>query len=97
MPQNFGNSYVYRFRSNQESADLEESISNFRLSSLSLKGLPSTRITGSLQLEWAQLAHTLHNLESASEAYDQAIRLLPQVAWIGVDAIAQLKGLNSRI
>ena len=37
------------------------------------------------------------NLESASEAYDQAFRLLPQVAWIGLNAIAQLKELNSSI
>ena len=89
---NLGNSYLHRFKSNQEPTDLEESISNFRLSSLSFKGLPSTRIGGSLQ--WAHLAHKLDNLESASEAYDQAIRLLPQVAWIGLNAVAQLKELN---
>ena len=68
---------------------------NFRLSSLSLKGLPSMRIQGSLQ--WARLTHNRDNLESASEAYDQAFRLLPQVAWIGLNAIAQLKELNSGI
>ena len=92
---NLGESYLYRFTSKHELTDLEESISNFRLSSLSLKGLPSTRIRGSLQ--WAYLAHKHDNLGSASEAYDQAIRLLPQVAWIGLNAIAQLKELNSGI
>ena len=92
---NLGESYLYRFRSNQEPADLEESISSFRLSSLSLKGLPSERIQGSLQ--WAHLAHEVGNLGSASEAYDQAIRLLPQVAWIGLNALAQLNELNSDI
>jgi tetratricopeptide (TPR) repeat protein len=90
-----GLSYSYRFESNQEPTDLEESISNYRLSSLSLKGLPSVRIRGSLQ--WALLAHNRDNLESASEAYDQAFRLLPQVAWIGLNARAQLKELNSSI
>ena len=44
------------------------------------------------------LAHDLHNLESASEAYDRGVQLLPQVAWIGLSAIlAQLKELNSDI
>jgi CHAT domain-containing protein/tetratricopeptide (TPR) repeat protein len=90
-----GNSYLNRFKTNQEPTDLEESISNFRLSSLSPKGQPSLRIKGSLQ--WARLAHDLDNLQSASEAYDQAIRLLPQVAWIGLNAIAQLKELSSGI
>ena len=90
---NLGNSYLNRFRINQNPADMEDSISNFRLSSLSLKGLPSTRMSGSLQ--WAHLAHDLNDLKSASEAYDQAIRLLPQVAWIGLNAIAQLKELES--
>jgi tetratricopeptide (TPR) repeat protein len=92
---NLGHSYLFRYESNQEPTDLEESISNFRVSSLSLKGQPNMRIRGSLQ--WAHLAHKHDNLESASEAYDQAIRLLPQVAWIGLDAIAQLKELNSGI
>ena len=92
---NLGFSYLYRFRSNLEISDLEASISNFRLSSLSLKGLPSMRIGGSLL--WAALAHIFGNLASASEAYDQAIRLLPQVAWIGLNAIAQLKELNASI
>ena len=92
---NLGLSYLYRFGSNQELTDLEESISNFRLSSLSLKGLPSLRIMGSLQ--WARLCHKFGNLGSASEAYDQAIGLLPRVAWIGLNAIAQLKELNSSI
>ena len=90
-----GNSYRNRFRIYQEPADLEESISNYRLSSLCIKGLPSMRIGGSLQC--AYLAHKLDNLESASEAYDQAFRLLPQVAWIGLNATAQLKELNSDI
>ena len=90
-----GESYLYRFKNSQEPTDLEESISNFRLSSLSLNGLPSTRIRGSLQ--WAHLAHDLHDFGSASEAYDQAFRLLPQVAWIGLNAIAQLKELNSGV
>ena len=93
--ENLGYSYLFRYRSNQKVTDLEESISNFRLSSLSLKGLPSVRINGSLH--WAHLAHSLDNLGSASEAYDQAIRLLPQVAWIGLNAISQLKELNSGI
>ena len=84
--------HSYNFRKNQPT-DLEESISNFRLSSLSLKGLPSLRIMGSLH--WACLAHKGNNLVSASEAYDQAFRLLPQVAWIGLNAIAQLKELES--
>jgi hypothetical protein len=53
------------------------------------------RINGSLI--WAHLAHGLGNLCSASEAYDQAIRLLPQVAWIGLHAISQLKELDSDI
>ena len=53
------------------------------------------RINGSRR--WAHLAHSLDNLESASEAYDQAIRLLPQVAWIGLNAVAQLKELDSKI
>ena len=93
---NLGDSYLLRFRSNQEPDDLEKSIINFRLSSLSLNGLPSTRIKGSL--EWARLAHKLNNnLGTASEAYDQAVRLLPQVAWIGLNATAQLKELNSGI
>ena len=92
---NLGLSYWSRFGSNQEPTDMEESISNFRLSSLSLRGLPITRITGSFQ--WAHLAHMFGNLESAFEAYDQAMRLLPQVAWIGLNAIAQLKELNSNI
>jgi tetratricopeptide (TPR) repeat protein len=92
---NLGNSYFFRFISNQEPTDLEESFSNLRLSSFSLNGRPSMRIQGSLQ--WAHHAHKLGNLESASEGYDQAIRLLPQVAWIGLTAIAQLKELNSTI
>ena len=74
---------------------MEESISNFRLSSLCLKGLPSACIRGSLK--WAHIAHSFGTLRSASVAYDQAIRLLPQVAWIGLNAIAQLKELNSSI
>ena len=92
---NLGRSYLRRFTSNREPNDLVESISNFRLSAISLNGLPSTRIQGSLQ--WAHLAHNLDNLGSASEAYDQAFRLLPKVAWIGLNAIAQLKELNSGI
>jgi CHAT domain-containing protein len=92
---NLGKSYLNRFKKFQEPTDLEESISNFRLSSVSLKGLPSMRIRGSLQ--WAHLAHEHDHLGSASEAYDQAIGLLPQVAWIGLNAIAQLKELNSDI
>ena len=92
---NLGNSYLYRFNSKQQHTDLENSFSNFRLSSFSPMGLPSIRIMGSLQC--AYLAHKLNNLVSASEAYDQAIRLLPQVAWIGLNAIAQLKELNSDI
>ena len=95
---NLGDSYLSRsLETNQESrvTDLEESISNFRISSLCLNGLPSARIRGSLQ--WAHIAHTLGILRSASVAYDQAIRLLPQVAWIGLNAIAQLKELNSGI
>ena len=87
-----GDSYLLRDR---EPNDLEESISNFRLSSRSPNGLPSLRIRGSL--EWARLAHKHDTLESASEAYDQAIHLLPQVAWIGLNAVAQLKELSSDI
>ena len=90
-----GLSYLSRYISNRELTDLEESISNFRLSSLSLKGLPSTRIKASLL--WARMAQDLNNLESASEAYDQALRFLPQVAWIGLDAIARLKRLKFAI
>ena len=89
---NLGDSYLFCYRSNQEPIDLEESIINFRLSSLCPNGLPSMRIGGSL--EWARLDKIL---VSASEAYDQAIHLLPQVAWIGLNAIAQLKELNSDI
>ena len=48
-----------------------------------------------MSLLWAHLAHNLNNLESASEGYDQAIRLLPQVAWIGLNAVTQLKELES--
>jgi hypothetical protein len=73
---NLGYSYLNH---NQEPTDLEELISNFRLSSfslnLSLKGRPSMRIRGSLQ--WAHLAHKVDNL--------QAIRHLPQVG-IPVDS-----------
>ena len=89
---NLGNSYLNRFGSNQNPTDLEESISNFRLSSLS-QGTTKQRIRGSLL--WAHLAHNLNSLESASEGYDQAIRLLPQVAWIGLNAVTQLKELES--
>ena len=95
---NLGLSYLLRYGSNQGPgpSDLEESISHFRLSSLCLNGLPSIHIKASLR--WAYLAHKLdNNLVSASEAYDQAIRLLPQVAWIGLNAIAQLKELSSDI
>ena len=53
----------------------------------------SARIRASFQ--WAHLAHNLNNLDSASKAYDQATRLLPQVVWIGLNAIA--KELNSDI
>ena len=90
-----GNSYWYRFLNNDEPADLESSISNFRLSSLSLKGLPSARMEGSYR--WANLAHRFYSLEYAAEAYDQAFRLLPQVAWIGLNATAQLKELDSEV
>ena len=61
--------HLYFFRKNQPT-DLEESISKFRLSSLSLKGLPSLRIMASLY--WPCLAHKGNNLVSAFEAYDQA-------------------------
>ena len=84
-----GHAYIF---GKKHLAELEESISKFRLSSLSLKGLPSLRIMGSLR--WASLAHNGNNLVSASEAYDQAFRLLPQVAWIGLNAMAQLKELE---
>jgi hypothetical protein len=47
-------------------------------------------------LRWAHLAHNT-NLASASEAYDQSIRLLPEVAWIGSTAITQLAQLSPRI
>ena len=94
---NLGDTYLDRCKINDGPGpnDLEESISNFRLSSLCLNGIPSKRIKGSL--EWARLSHKFNNLVSASEAYDQAIRLLPQVAWIGLNAIAQLKELSSNI
>ena len=94
---NLGDSYLYRYESNQGPgpSDLEESISNFRLTSLCLNGMPSMRISGSLK--WARLSHKFNNFVSASEGYDQAISLLPQVAWIGLNAIAQLKELNSDI
>ena len=38
---NLGYSYLHGLTSNQELTDLEEAISNFRLSSLSLRGLPT--------------------------------------------------------
>ena len=90
-----GNSYMQRFESIQEVMDWHESLSNFRLSSISQNGLPSSRMRASLSL--ARFTHQLNNLQSASEAYEQAVRLLPQVAWIGLDAVAQLKTLNSKI
>ena len=51
-----GDSYLRRFKINREPADLKASISNFRLTSHSLKGLPSLRIQGSLR--WAHLAQS---------------------------------------
>ena len=91
---NLGVSYLFRYRSNHEPSDLEKSIANFHLSSLS-HGMPSMRIRGSL--EWARLSHQFDDLVSASKGYDQAIRLLPRVTWIGLNAIAQLKELSSDI
>lgn len=88
-----GSSLLCRFKRNGDSKDRQKAIDAFRSSSLSHNGDPVHRMQASLL--YARLTHRKGDLTLASEAYTQAVDLLPETVWIGMDAVSQLNQLTS--
>jgi len=92
---NLGTSFLSRFENFGEIKDEQHAANAFLTSSHSQNGNPITRMEASLQ--YARIMHLRKDFSMASEGYIQAVHLLPQVVWIGLGVLSQLKRFSSDI
>ncbi|KIM28574.1 hypothetical protein M408DRAFT_69298 [Serendipita vermifera MAFF 305830] len=82
---NLGNAFVHHFRSGNLSAHLQSAILSFSTAANSLTGPPVIRFRAACN--WGQFSHLYG--QSPILAFEIAINLLPQVAWLGTSLTNQ--------
>ncbi|KAJ6546219.1 CHAT domain-containing protein [Mycena vulgaris] len=78
---NLGNSFIIGFRQLRDHARLQKAIDLYTLAACSTTGPATTRFHAASM--WAQLAKILEH-PSLMEAYNVALDLLPELAWLGL-------------
>ena len=92
---NLGVSFLCRFERFGEIKDQQQAANAFLSSSHSKNGKPIALMLASLK--YSRIMHLCEEFFLASKGYIRAVHLLPQVVWIGLDAVSQLKQFSSDI
>ncbi|KAJ7193467.1 TPR-like protein [Mycena pura] len=80
---NLGNSFLHRFERLHDPEDFQQLILHYTSAACSTTGPATIRFNAAKQ--WAKHAH-IHQHSSLLPAYTIAIELLPELAWLGLDA-----------
>ena len=84
---NLGGSLLCRFEQLGRPEDLISSVSSYREAAQSRTAYPRQALSAAR--EWADISHQHNDFSSALEGYQAALQILPQVAWLGLEATSR--------